>query len=87
MFADRVTARPFNPMLVNEYTPGQGIYSYRDYAPYGRTVVSLNLLSPCVMDFKHVATVQKESLLLEPRSLLILSEAARHTGNMGSPLG
>jgi alkylated DNA repair dioxygenase AlkB len=62
---------------VNEYTPGQGISSHRDYAPFGRTVVSLSLLSPCVMDFRHVASGRKESLLLEPRSLLVLSDAAR----------
>lgn len=77
MFADGVMNRAFDQMLVNEYTPGQGISAHRDYAPYGRTVVSLSLLSPCVMDFKHVASGRKESLLLEPRSLLVLSDEAR----------
>jgi len=77
MFADGVTDRPFDQMLVNEYTPGQGISSHRDYAPFGRTVVSLSLLSPCVMDFKHPGSGRKESLLLEPRSLLVLSDEAR----------
>ena len=77
MFADGVTDRPFDQMLVNEYTPGQGISSHRDYAPFGRTVVSLSLLSACVMDFRHVATGRKEILLLEPRSLLVLSDEAR----------
>lgn len=78
LFADGVTARPFDQMLVNEYTPGQGISSHRDYAPFGRTVVSLSLLSPCVMDFRHPLAGRKESLLLEPRSLLVLSETARY---------
>jgi alkylated DNA repair dioxygenase AlkB len=77
MFVDGVTARPFDQMLVNEYAPGQGISSHRDYAPYGRTVVSLSLLSACVMDFLQVATGEKKSLLLEPRSLLVLSDEAR----------
>jgi alkylated DNA repair dioxygenase AlkB len=40
-------------------------------------VVSLSLLSACVMDFRHVATGRKESLLLEPRSLLVLSDESR----------
>jgi alkylated DNA repair dioxygenase AlkB len=78
MLADGVTDRPFDQMLVNEYEPGQGISPHRDYAPFGRTVVSLSLLSPCVMDFRHVETGRKESLLLEPRSLLVLSDEARY---------
>jgi alkylated DNA repair dioxygenase AlkB len=77
MFADGITDRPFDQMLVNEYQPGQGIAMHRDYAPYGRTVVSLSLLSPCVMDFRHPETGRKERLQLEPRSLLVLSDAAR----------
>jgi alkylated DNA repair dioxygenase AlkB len=64
-------------MLVNEYLPGQGIALHRDYAPYGRTVASLSLLSPCVMDFRHPPTGRRERLLLLPRSLLVLSDAAR----------
>ncbi len=76
VLADRVTDVAFDQMLVNEYAPGRGIASHRDYAPFGRTVVSLSLLSPCVMDFRHAATGRKESLL-EPRSLLVLSDEAR----------
>ena len=53
LFADGITDRPFDHMLVNEYLPGQGIAPHRDYAPFGRTVVSLSLLSACVMDFRH----------------------------------
>lgn len=83
MLADGVTDRPFDQMLVNEYAPGQGISPHRDYAPFGRTVVSLSLLSPCVMDFRHVATGRKESLLLEPRSLLVLSDEARYDWEHG----
>jgi alkylated DNA repair dioxygenase AlkB len=83
MLADGVIDRPFDQMLVNEYTPGQGISSHRDYAPFGRTVVSLSLLSPCVMDLLHVATGRKESLLLEPRGLLVLSDEARYDWEHG----
>jgi alkylated DNA repair dioxygenase AlkB len=83
VLADRVTDVPFDQMLVNEYAPGQGIASHRDYAPFGRTVVSISLLSPCVMDFRHAATGRKESLLLEPRSLLVLSGEARYDWEHG----
>ena len=83
MFEDGVTDRPFDQMLVNEYLPGQGISSHRDYAPFGRTVVSLSLLSPCVMDFRHGQTGRKESLLLERRSLVVLSDEARYEWEHG----
>ena len=39
--------------LVNEYLPGQGIALHLDYQPFDRTVASLSLLSPCVMEFRH----------------------------------
>jgi alkylated DNA repair dioxygenase AlkB len=83
MYADGLTPEPFDHMLVNEYQPGQGIAPHRDYAPYGRTVVSLSLLSPCVMDFQHRATGRRERLLLEPRSLLVLSDQARYEWEHG----
>lgn len=62
---------------------GQEISSHRDYAPFGRTVVSLNLLSPCEMDFRHPPTGHKESLLLERRSLVVLSDEARYEWEHG----
>src|SRR3954468_15478728 len=38
LFADGITDVSFDQMLVNEYVPGQGIASHRDYLPYGCTV-------------------------------------------------
>jgi alkylated DNA repair dioxygenase AlkB len=67
---------PFDHVLVNEYLPGQGIAPHRDYAPFGRVVASLSLLSPCVMDFRHAPTGRRERLLLEPRSLQVMAEEA-----------
>jgi alkylated DNA repair dioxygenase AlkB len=83
LYADGLTSQRFDYMLVNEYLPGQGIAPHRDYAPYGRTVVSLSLLSACVMDFRHAPTGRKERLLLEPRSLLVLSDEARYEWEHG----
>lgn len=80
---DGLTERPFDQMLVNEYLAGQGIALHRDHEPFDRTVASLSLLSPCVMDFRHVETGRRESLLLEPRSLLVLSDDARYLWEHG----
>jgi alkylated DNA repair dioxygenase AlkB len=73
----------FDQMLVNEYEPGQGIAFHRDYQPFDRTVVSLSLLAPCVMEFRHAANRRHESLLLERRSLLVLSDEARYEWEHG----
>jgi alkylated DNA repair dioxygenase AlkB len=76
--SEGISEVPFDQMLVNEYYPGQGIAMHRDYEPFDRTVVSLSLLSACVMDFRHIKSGRRESLLLEPRSLLVLSDEARY---------
>ncbi|MFL5339838.1 MAG: alpha-ketoglutarate-dependent dioxygenase AlkB [Gemmataceae bacterium] len=83
LLADGVTDTPFDQMLVNEYLPGQGIALHRDYEPFGRIVVSLSLLSGCVMDFRQRAGGRRERLLLEPRSLLVLRDAARYEWEHG----
>lgn len=83
LYADGVTDTPFDQMLVNEYLPGQGISPHRDYAPFGRTVVSLSLLSPCVMDFRYPPSGRAEFLLLERRSLLVLADQARYDWEHG----
>jgi alkylated DNA repair dioxygenase AlkB len=83
IWRDGFNDRPFDHMLINEYLPGQGIAMHRDYEPYDRTVVSLSLLAPSVMDFRRVGDSKVESLLLEPRSLLVLTDAARYEWQHG----
>jgi alkylated DNA repair dioxygenase AlkB len=83
LFAEGISDRPFDQMLVNEYFPGQGIAMHRDYSPFDRTVVSLSLLSACVMDFLHVKSGRRESMFLQPRSLLVLSDEARYEWQHG----
>jgi len=83
VYQDRLSERPFDQMLVNEYLPGQGISLHRDYETFDRTVVSLSLLSACVMDFRHVRDGRREAMLLEPRSLLVLSGEARYDWQHG----
>ena len=78
MLRERICGVPFDQMLVNEYLPGQGIAMHLDDAPFDRTVVSLSLLSDCVMDFEKIRDKTHHSLLLERRSLLVLSDDARY---------
>ncbi len=62
-------------VIINEYMPGQGISPHIDCIPcFGEVICSLSLGSSCIMEFKNKIKV---SLLLEPRSLLVLSKDAR----------
>jgi len=83
IYRDGLADRPFDHMLVNEYHPGQGIALHRDYEPFDRMVVSLSLLAPCVVDFRRIEDGRRESMLLERRSLLILSDDARYAWQHG----
>ena len=66
-------------VIINEYQPGQGISAHIDCIPcFAHTIASLSLVSPCVIDFTHSKTGDKSSLLLEPRSLLVLFGDARY---------
>ncbi len=80
---DGIAERRFDQMLVNEYLPRQRIAMHRDYLPFDRTVVSLSLLSACVMNFQDDESQLRQSLLLERRSLLILSDEARYRWQHG----
>lgn len=66
-------------VIANEYQPGQGISAHIDCVPcFGPTIASLSLGSPCMLHFSQSHTGEKLSLLLEPRSLLILAGDARY---------
>ena len=82
-----VTDVPFDQMLVNEYQPGQGIAPHRDYAPFGRTVVSLSLLSACVMDFRHPARVARRGCSWSREACWCSPTRPGTSGSTGSPPG
>lgn len=70
-------------VIVNEYLPGQGISVHTDCVPcFGPIIASLSLGAACVMALDGPAG-EKYELLLEPRSLLILSDDARYRWKHG----
>ena len=72
---------PLGPdqVIVNEYLPGQGISAHIDCVPcFADTIASLSLGSPCIMDFSNPKTGEKKSIVLEDRSLIVLSGPARY---------
>lgn len=71
-------------LIVNEYLPGQGIANHVDCQPcFGETIFSLSLGSTCVMDFINIETKEVKSILLEPRSLIVMSDEARYKWSHG----
>ena len=69
-------------VIINEYTPGQGIAPHIDCVPcFTDTVCSLSLGSGCIMDLTHGNI--KKAIYLEPRSLLILESNARYKWKHG----
>ncbi|WP_394793070.1 alpha-ketoglutarate-dependent dioxygenase AlkB [Armatimonas sp.] len=71
-------------VIVNEYLPGQGIAAHIDCVPcFGSAIASLTLGSGCTMDFTQSATLEKVSLYLEPRSLVVLAATARYDWRHG----
>ena len=66
-------------VIINEYQPGQGISAHVDCVPcFGDTIASLSLGSAYVIDLIHASSGEKQSRLLEARSLLVLSGDARY---------
>jgi len=64
--------------IINEYLPGQGISAHIDCVPsFGKEIASLSLGSACAMEFTH-PHYNKQTKVLEPCSLFVLSGAARY---------
>ncbi len=75
---------PPTQAIVNEYEPGQGIAPHIDCEPcFGETIASLSLGGRIVMDFRHIRTGERRSLLLEPGSLLVLNGPSRYEWTHG----
>jgi alkylated DNA repair dioxygenase AlkB len=71
-------------LIINEYQPGQGIANHVDCEPcFGETIISVSLGSPCVMDFINLKSKEKIKVMLEPRSLVVISNEARHNWTHG----
>ncbi|CDH55167.1 2og-fe oxygenase [Lichtheimia corymbifera JMRC:FSU:9682] len=66
-------------LLVNEYNAGQGIMPHTDApALFGPAILSLSLLSACVMKFTHVEKGNSVDILLPRRSMLVMTGDARY---------
>jgi alkylated DNA repair dioxygenase AlkB len=90
--AERIIAKGYfkklpDQVIVNEYLPGQGIADHIDCEPcFEDTIISLSLGSPCIMDFRNKNNKRdKHQLLLEPKSLVVITDDARYNWTHGIP--
>lgn len=67
-----------NHVLINHYAPGQGIDPHVDGPVYYPIAAIISLQSSLVMDFFNTPSHRIASLILKPRSLLILSADTYH---------
>lgn len=66
-------------LIVNNYEPGEGIAMHVDCEPcFTDTIVSLSLGSDVVMNFKELKSSKKYEILLQRRSLLVISGESRY---------
>lgn len=71
-------------LIINEYMPGQGITPHIDCEPcFEDTIVSISLGSNCVMDFTNSLSQEKISMLLAPRSIVVLQGESRYNWTHG----
>jgi alkylated DNA repair dioxygenase AlkB len=82
---ERFFAAAPNQLVANEYQPGQGIFDHIDQDVFGDVVVSISLGSSAAMRFTRADADAPQELLLEPRSLLVLSGEVRWHWKHGIP--
>jgi alkylated DNA repair dioxygenase AlkB len=71
-----LTTLDFDQVIVNEYTPGQGIAAHTDHKTwFDSDICTLSLKAPINMDF--TARNVDETIRLEPRSIVVLKGYAR----------
>lgn len=78
-----ISERPVQ-LIVNEYTPGQGIAAHTDAKVFGDPVISLSLGSHCMFVFTQ--GTKKIELYLKPRTLIIMRGESRWTWQHAIPL-
>ncbi|MBI1326296.1 MAG: alpha-ketoglutarate-dependent dioxygenase AlkB [Alphaproteobacteria bacterium] len=79
LYTDKIFSELPDQVIVNEYMSGQGISAHIDCVPcFAETIASLSLGSDCIMQFHNPQSGQKCEQVLERRSLVILSGAARY---------
>jgi len=71
-------------LIINEYTPGQGIAAHTDARVFGDTIVSLSLGSACSFVFTRLDSADSPEtfeLYLRPGTLVVMTGESRYNWN------
>jgi alkylated DNA repair dioxygenase AlkB len=76
----KISDNNFDQLIVNEYTPGQGISPHIDKPEFFEDgIISISLGSNCYMNFTNLNDKTKvKSVLLKRRSIICLTNEARY---------
>jgi DNA oxidative demethylase len=75
----------FEEILATRYPPGAGIGWHRDAPMFGRPVIGVSLLSPCVMRFRRPGESSLLKRELAPGSMYVLDGEARRAWQHSVP--
>jgi alkylated DNA repair dioxygenase AlkB len=77
LLSEKLIETPPDQLIVNEYTPGQGISKHTDSNVFEDRISSLSLNSGCIMSFESKTGV-KTDVYLPRRSLVVLTGKSRY---------
>ena len=72
-------------VIINEYTPGEGIKPHKDRAYYENQICGVNLGSSCIMRFIRGANLEIIDVEIPRRSLYVMQDDARKKWKHGIP--
>jgi len=72
-------------VIINEYSPGQGIRPHKDRNYFDNQICGINLGSGCVMKFKKIAGGDVIDVEIPRRSLYVMQDEGRYKWNHSIP--
>lgn len=84
LFQKKLLPKIADQVIINEYQPGQGISSHIDCIPcFEESIACISLGSKVCMEFIHSKTNEIHNIILNPRSVFILTGDARYIWKHG----
>mmetsp|Transcript_2525 Transcript_2525/g.16654 ORF Transcript_2525/g.16654 Transcript_2525/m.16654 type:complete len:294 (+) Transcript_2525:2234-3115(+) len=75
----------FNQMIINKYSPGEGINNHVDLQAFADGILSISLGSSCVMVFQQLQGTNREEVILHRGDVLFMCGSARYEWEHGIP--
>lgn len=78
---DRIVTDQPDQVIINEYSPGEGIRPHKDRNYFDNQICGVNLGSGCVMRFKHIKEGDVVDVEIPRRSVYVMQDEARYKWN------